>query len=121
MVKPVKGCIMKRFTVILPVETNSHVSSKLMIQAIESDIEQITGGYTAMPSHGIWLDHGMEYENSSITVTTLTTKKRVHKLLKHAHSWALKLQQISLLITVENTSSYFVAGISEQAKQTIAV
>lgn len=108
---------MFQFNVTLPLTQHNGVSNQSTINAIKKLVASKFGGYSFLRIDGGWFDNGLLYEDTSILLWTLVHEENdVNELLELAHEWAIELQQIELLVTVQsNVDATFVLGTRAQA------
>lgn len=108
---------MYKVEVTLPTTQHNGDSNTHVINHIEDEIARDFGGYTATTAWGAWYDEdGTKYYDNSVLVWTLVeSQEQVNDVLSRAPGWAVRLQQISLTVTVSTLDVHFIAGTREQA------
>lgn len=106
-----------RFTVVLPFFDNEGIPQHHKVTAIRNEIIALTGGVSTTVIDGVWRDeNGREYVDSSLQVTTLTSREKTEVLFDRASFWCVDLKQECLLITREQIECCFVEPVIQQAE-----
>jgi hypothetical protein len=111
---------MYQVSLTLPVKQHNGKSNLRTITAIQTEIAQQYGGYSSRRISGGWIDDvsGKLITDESILVWTFVKSiSQVNEIREKSQQWAVTLQQIELLVTVQRVTVEFVRGTREQAPE----
>jgi hypothetical protein len=114
-----KGDRMYQVNITMPVaQNNGGVSNLFMIEEIENSIARCYGGFSSTSINGGWFDTANDryYSDRSTVVSVLVDGiVQVNEIKRRAEQWAIALQQIELLVTVQEVEVNFIKGTRAQA------